>query len=173
MVINGNFCSDIMGSVPAQNRGPDVLVNVESWPADEWYRDTVWVMGTLGAHSFACSAWPNNRSPFKGILWKECYTAIAPGEYRYACVNHWRFGKCLRVSMSSGSLDIPARLPNAKHGGKRIAVGIYAHRGWTAFWRGSAGCVTIRPDRWAAFQRCFKVGQAGVLKVTDLVTVVV
>lgn len=105
------------------------------------------------------STCPNPYAVGDSTPWENLYGWIADGEYKWQCVDHPRFGKCLLVN---GGREVKSRNP------KRPAMTeIFVHRGAIKSknpnWRGSRGCMTVPPNDWDAFTAKFKTGETGKL----------
>ena len=139
------------------------------------YPDKVAVFdeGNAVIYHNACSACPNYREPIKAgehvenaRPWEQVYGWLACGRYRWECVKHEKYGKCLLLN--SGS-DLPSRTPNPRHDGRYVLSQIFFHSGQSPVWRGSAGCITLPPDAWPSFIELFSDGETGDVAVVDAV----
>jgi len=123
-----------------------------------------------GCHASTC---PN---PYKKVddgpprPWRSVYAMLAEGEYVYWCKKHDKFGKCL---MLNNGQECPTINNNVNHGGRRVATGIFVHRGGLGSvnpkWRGSKGCLTIAPEDWERFIGCFALGEVGRLVIRKMI----
>lgn len=134
--------------------------------SEDGYRAIVTVIGNNGnVHSFRGSTWPN---PFKpkppyDLKLSEAYAAIAEGEYHFKYSNTAHNGKPGIDIDNNGK--IPTICPNPNQDGKSFADHVDAHSGQNSTWRGSAACLTIHPDDYAAFCSVFKEGDKGILEI--------
>jgi len=142
-----------------------VTVLSRSYPDVPGYPDLV-IVKVAGNQKFACpaSACPNPRRPLVkgGAAWVDAYGFLSAGRFRFECVTHWKYGKCLLLNDGG---ELPARYPNINHGGQRIISQVFVHKGFTSTWRGSAGCITVHPSFWTNFQSFFEDGDTGNLFV--------
>jgi hypothetical protein len=112
----------------------------------------------------ACSACPNPYRPSDNTPWQRAYGWLALGEYLWECMESVKHGKCLRLA---DGWIVPARLPNVNHDGRAVLDGVEVHRGDSMTWRGSAGCLTLPPNIWAAFISLFDIGDTGAIRIMD------
>ena len=73
-------------------------------------------------------------------------------------------GEAQGVRLRDGAF-IPTRGPNPAQGGRSVANGINIHCGFSFTNRGSAGCLTIKPDQCNAFFGVLKDGERGTVTV--------
>jgi hypothetical protein len=112
-----------------------------------------------------CSAAPN---PFRPSTpwkkWYQCYGWIGAGSYEYEVVNWSKWGKAILINDGG---PVASRIPNVNHYGKKILTEIFIHPGWSRWWRGSAGCITIpkHSQKWQLFIDCFDVGERGTVGI--------
>lgn len=141
----------------------DLLFTRFKRPEVAGFNDT-W-MAEDGEHmlgSGPCRTSPNHRQTWAdgGGYWNLSYGLIATGEYKYRCLKHDKFGKCLIINEGE---EIPSEVPNPKHGGKKIIAETFVHRAVDASWPGSAGCFTVQPSWWDAFIGQFHINDMGKL----------
>lgn len=121
---------------------------------------------------------PNPVDPKSGAPWRKCYAQLAPGEYRYECVNSPKHGKCIALNTSSAHpFGGECRTTNINHNSATIKPGTYTayavqiHCGYRggdkAPWRGSQACQTVDPDEWPHFISHFELGEKGIYKLVD------
>ena len=144
-----------------------IAIECLSTPDDPGYPDKVVVTtnGEMLFHSPA-GACPNPREPWLkgGRPWPQAYGWLGLGSYTYEAVYSRKRGLWLVLD---GGGRVASRTPNPRHDGLRYLAGVGLHRGWTADWRGSAGCLTIPPSAWGDFVSLFTVGDRGELHVLD------
>lgn len=142
----------------------NIVFESKTMPEALGYPDRVAVCnGSLLYHGDArCS--PNPRKPWikGGAPWRRAYGFVQLGEYRYECLKHRKYGKCLVIN---GGTTIKARFPNVNQRGTCTINGVFVHRGWSPVWPGSGGCLTIPPTDWSEFINCFAIGELGPLKI--------
>jgi hypothetical protein len=114
---------------------------------------------------------PNPVNPKTGLTWEVSYAQLAPGIYDYRCLDHRKFGKCLMLN-DGGKCDTTRPNPNPESPcrGTYFAEAVFIHRGFRSgeqSWRGSAACMTVDPDEWAAFVGHFKFGDKGKFQLID------
>jgi len=149
--------------------GPSVLLQIHSDPTVPGYNDRIAVADSrLHCISYLCpaSGGPNHRQTNArgGGPWQARYPQIAPGTYRYECVEHRKYHKSLLLE--SGK-EVACRAPNPQQHGELFMRGAFLHSGQSAGWRGSAGCPVVHPVFWLGFLFFFKIGQRGRLYVVD------
>ena len=112
---------------------------------------------------YPASCCPNWRTPWLagGLPWRLAYGWVAPGAYPATCIEHPKYGHCLRLDQ----VHVPSRTPNPRHLGAKYLSGVLVHSGQTAEWRGSAGCLTVHPLYWPRFISTFIVGQPYTVEV--------
>lgn len=126
-------------------------------------------LGIWGSHASCCPNPYKVNGQGKPIPWKLLYDWIAYGEYKWECVDHYKYGKCLLIN---GGGEVASRNPVKNKDGSTFK-GVFVHTG--AFksknpkWRGSQGCITIPPDQWTGFMELFTVGEKGELHVKPLI----
>jgi hypothetical protein len=147
-----------------------VIVESRQTPEQPGYLDTVVVANKVLLWHGTGSTCPNPTRPWPrhGTGWRDAYGWIACGDnYVWECCRTLRHGLCLVVNAGR---EVPARYPNANHGGRPVLTSILIHKGWSATWRGSAGCLTIPPDEWHDFISVFKRGDCGRMAILDCTT---
>lgn len=119
--------------------------------------------------SGSISASPVPYQPKTKKPWWQVYGYIADGQYKYKCVIHYRFGKCLIIENGKAVPSV-----NTLHG-RSILTGIFVHSGGRnskmKTWRGSKGCFTVHPDHWDEFISNFDHNETGVLILTSKIPV--
>lgn len=145
-----------------------IIVESLARPEKSGYPDKIVVANDVLLYHDSCGACPNPRQPWVkgGKPWYDAYGWVQLGTYAWSCIQHSRRGKILLVN-SGGR--VPSRNPNPNHDGAHWLTEILVHKGWTATWRGSAGCITIPPSDWALFIRNFDIGETGEFKIVDYV----
>jgi len=116
-----------------------------------------------------CSTNPNPFKPTNPLVsWKKCYAQVNEGFYRWS-YNTYRhqFGYGLMLTGKNGVLAIPTTCANVNQNNKPEAIGVFIHKGYSAFWRGSKACFTIPPNDWNSFYSIFKRGDAGDIILID------
>ena len=112
-----------------------------------------------------CRTHPNPkqpRPPYKS--WLLAYAQICLGRYDYKFLPaHDRFKKCLIIN--SGGY-VPTVNLNVNHG-RHVADEIFVHCGSQKTWSGSAGCITIHPDKYLEYMSHFPKNSSGKIVVTD------
>lgn len=135
------------------------------------YGDRIRVVeNNIVLYSGSCSTNPNPFKPTSPQLsWKKCYAQVTAGTYQwsYDTMRH-SFGSALLVTNKNGELEIPTTCANVNQGGKHYAIGIFLHKGYSMYWRGSKACFTIPPKDWMEFYSLFKKGDRGDLVLVDL-----
>lgn len=120
-----------------------------------------------GGHGSCC---PNPYKPSTGDPWQECYGWLDNGKYEAQVVDHHKYGKCLVLREGKACAS---RTPNPNHNGKHILTEIMVHSGgWhckNPNWRGSAGCITIKPDEWVDLTDLWEVGEEILVEVSPLI----
>lgn len=118
-----------------------------------------------------CSTCPNPFSPTTKKPYTERYGWIQLGTYSLLCINHSKYGKCFLVN---GGGEVPGRYPNSNHNGKFILTEILIHTGGFGSknpkWRGSAGCITIKPDEYEKTMNFFDYGEKVTLIIREFIT---
>jgi len=147
----------------------NILFVSSSSPEEPGYCDWVSVIenNQLLFHSWA-SVCPNPRKPILkgGAHWRKAYAFLKPcqAKYTFRCIQHYRYGKCILINDGG---PVPTRYPNPNQKNQYFAKGVFAHKGWSRWWRGSAGCLTIPPDVWRSFMRLFEIGETGTISIID------
>ena len=121
-----------------------------------------------GSHASCCPNPYKVNGQGKPIPWKLLYDWIAYGEYKWECVDHYKYGKCLLIN---GGGEVASRNP-IKNANGTIFTEVFVHSGGMGKnpnWRGSAGCITLSPDLWPDFIELFKVGEKGKLIVKPFI----
>lgn len=122
-----------------------------------------------GSHASTCpNPYKTNRHG-EPVPWKLVYDWIANGEYRYKCIDHYRYGKCLIVNDGG---EVASRNPIPNPDGS-VFTEVFVHVGGFGCknpnWRGSAGCCTVPVEYWDRFMGWFRVGEKGVLRIEPLI----
>ncbi|MCE5195198.1 MAG: hypothetical protein LLF28_07095 [Nitrospiraceae bacterium] len=97
------------------------------------------------------SSWPNPTSLSPGIA-EGTYNAV------YGLKGHRR--KKPGVRLKNGG-QIPTLDANPAQNNKKYAIGINIHCGKSNTWRGSAGCITIEPDKCQQVWDILQEGEKG------------
>lgn len=108
---------------------------------------------------------PNPWRPSDSAPWFEVYGWLAPGMYRFECVNHSRFGTSLLLEEGG---PVKSRTPNPNHEGRTVLTEVFVHRGGTGTnpqWPGSAGCITTSPEYSDEFFGLFQPGDVGIVEI--------
>ena len=110
---------------------------------------------------------PNPYQPGTLKPWVDVYARIAEGLYVWELIpNHPKYGRCILIN---GGGDVPTLNPNPNHNRAYVASEIFGHRGDTATWRGSRGCITVSPIDEEVFFKVFKDGEKGKLIIRKAV----
>ena len=143
-----------------------LIIESRQTPEQPGYLDTIVLANNHLLWHGACSTCPNPTKPWplSWVKWNFAYGWAACGSYIWECVVSKKHGKCLCIN--AGDL-IPARAPNRNHDGRRVVGAVLVHRGWSATWRGSAGCITVPPAEWDRFMSFFAYGDTGPLNIID------
>ena len=113
----------------------------------------------------ACSTNPNPFKPGLNFSWKNSYAQVAAGTYSWEFVKgHPKFGDCI-MFQSGGQMKTTNA--NVNHGGAYYAMEIFMHHGDKSYWRGSAACFTIPPDKASVFFGRFELGDRGTMMLYD------
>lgn len=145
-----------------------ITIQSRTTPDQPGYGDRISVCSDVGALLFhgdaSCCPNPTRPWPRTWIKWQQFAGWLACGEYHYECVEHKKFGKCLELNWAGTCCS---RTPNPEHGGAAYLKGVYVHKGWSATWRGSLGCITVPPADWATFIGLFDLNETGPLVISD------
>lgn len=135
-----------------------LIISSVSFPDEIGYLDKYTIADSLGnvMRHDVCSACPNPTQPKTGKAWQDVYGWLAPIRCIAQCVDHG--AKRKHIVLNNGWF-LPARLPNANHGGLPIINEALMHCGDSETWRGSAACCTVPPSGWQSFIDCFSVGE--------------
>lgn len=102
-------------------------------------------------------------------VWWKLYGIVADGRYKFKCVMHYRFGKCLLIENGG-----PIPSVNTLHG-RDVLNAIFVHSGGrnskNKTWRGSRGCFTVHPDHWDEFMSKYDYNETGYLILTSKIKV--
>jgi uncharacterized protein RhaS with RHS repeats len=101
------------------------------------------------------SSHPNPNNPSPGV-------ADSTSDAVYRDKGHQ--GKSPGVRLEDGG-PVPTAGPNPAQGGASFATGINIHCGDSMTNRGSAGCITISPDKCGAFFGAFNNGETGTVTI--------
>jgi hypothetical protein len=112
----------------------------------------------------AVSTCPNPYRSSTREKWRSAYGWIAPCSTTWECVTHPKHGKCLLLAKG---LELPARYPNVNHDGRAVIAEVFIHCGYTADWRGSAGCLTVPTELWPDFIKYFELWESGNISIID------
>lgn len=134
------------------------------------YGDTIKIIdGAKEVYSGPVSTNPN---PYKVSLktsWRSNFAQVAPGNYIGSFdPKHSKFGKSILVTTPKGSLQVKTNNPNPNHNGQYFAEGVYIHKGDTAAWRGSTGCITVPPSNYPRVMAFFKPGEKMIITLSEV-----
>lgn len=146
----------------------EIILEIKQPPEVPGFNDTLLVC--VDNHLvYACPAagGPNHRQPirFGGGRWQEKYGCVAPGEYFFHCMDHYKYGKSILINNGD---EVTSRVPNPNQGGEYYLTEIFIHQSSDMDWRGSAGCPTIQPLFWDGFLYFFNTGDRGKFNVIDV-----
>lgn len=134
------------------------------------YGDTIKIIdGTKELYSGPVSTNPNPYKISTKSTWRSNFAQVAPGEYVGTFdPKHSRFGKTLLITTTGGSLQLKTTNPNPNHGGSYYAEEVFIHKGDTAVWRGSTGCITVPPNTYNRVMSFFKPGEKVAVTLSEL-----
>jgi RHS repeat-associated protein len=120
------------------------------------YGGTLTITNNGQTVSVPTSSWPNSSNASPGV---------APGTYdsTYSTTGHQ--GTYPGVRLNNGG-NVPTNGPNPAQGGEPYANGINVHCGASQTNRGSAGCITIQPDRCQDVWEVLQSGDTGTVTIT-------
>ena len=131
-------------------------------PESAAYEDSVAVLED-GNELFSgpFSTEPNSYQPSTMKPWEEVYARIAEGIYGWQLIpNHGKYGRCILIN---GGAAVKTTNPNQNHNRAYEATEIFIHKGDSATWRGSRGCLTISPNDADSFFQLFADNEVGKL----------
>lgn len=110
---------------------------------------------------FQGSTWPNPFNPKKpSLILDQAYGCVDVGKYWWEYGDHAHNNKPGINICRNGPLV--ALTDNPYHNGLPYVDHVDIHSGDNTYWRGSAACLTIRPDLWNDFLKIVK-GKYGIL----------
>lgn len=134
----------------------DIAVDDPGGRSGAAYGGTITVTGDNGQSvTVPGSSWPNPKNPSPGV---------SPGIYEgvYSPKGHQRSKPGVRVEDGG---NVPTNGPNPAQNGQSFANGINIHCGYSPTNRGSAGCITIQPDRCQDVWDVLQPGETGTITI--------
>ena len=135
----------------------DIAINDSGGRSGATFGGTMTVTGDNGQSvTVPVSSWPNATNPSPGV---------APGihEGTYSPTGHQ--GRTNGVRVNNGG-NVATNGPNPAQGGQSFANGINIHCGYSQTNRGSAGCITIQPDRCKGVWNILQPGETGTITIS-------
>jgi hypothetical protein len=135
-----------------------------SKPEENGYNDklTVYTDGGIFLMNFRARGWPNPHHPVTLVTCRKAYGAVADGNYTWNTAWNPLKGRFLQIN---GGGIVPSAWPNVTHKWGLWCEKTAIHKGWAAWWPGSAACIVIHPKEYPDFISLFKEKMMGPLEI--------